>query len=141
VGDIHGQYYDMCKMFSITGHPSQHHYLFLGDYVDRGFWGCEVGMYLFACKIRFPATFFMLRGNHETRQLTKYFGFEEECLSKYDQIVYEGFVSRFRHFRLQLWWAMRSSVSTQGCLPMSPISQPLIATTIDSWMTSHLAVL
>eukprot|EP00662_Eupelagonemidae_sp_cell21_P046870 gene46869-4075_t len=59
--------------------------LFLGDFVDRGCFGCEVVFYMASAKVRHSDSFFMLRGNHECRHLTAYFNFKAETLYKYDQ--------------------------------------------------------
>ncbi|WPK25504.1 hypothetical protein PUMCH_002821 [Australozyma saopauloensis] len=79
VGDIHGQYHDLIRIFNSCGYPPQTNYLFLGDYVDRGYKSLESILLLLCYKIKYPENFFMLRGNHESANITKIYGFYDEC--------------------------------------------------------------
>ena len=80
VGDIHGQYYDLVHMLNKAGDPLTINYLFLGDYVDRGIFGLECVMLLLAIKINYPKKFILLRGNHESRNMTESFTFRNEII-------------------------------------------------------------
>jgi diadenosine tetraphosphatase ApaH/serine/threonine PP2A family protein phosphatase len=80
-GDIHGQLYDLFQLFD-TALPNTTHFLFLGDYVDRGGFSLETLLYLLIHKIASPDTFFMLRGNHECRAISREYGFYAECCDR-----------------------------------------------------------
>jgi serine/threonine-protein phosphatase 4 catalytic subunit len=69
-GDIHGQFYDLVELFRVGGECPQTNYIFMGDFVDRGFYSVETFLLLLALKVRYPDRMTMIRGNHESRQIT-----------------------------------------------------------------------
>eukprot|EP00871_Galdieria_phlegrea_P002642 jgi/Galph1/3379/GphlegSOOS_G2008.1 len=83
VGDVHGQFYDLLELFKVGGDPPRTNYIFLGDFVDRGYNSVETLLLLLALKVRFPDRVTLIRGNHESRQVTQVYGFYEECVRKY----------------------------------------------------------
>ncbi|CCW70762.1 unnamed protein product [Phytomonas sp. Hart1] len=95
VGDLHGQFYDLLSLFELGGDPALQKYIFLGDYVDRGYFGVEIILLLMCYKIRYPRTMVILRGNHESRHLTAYFNFKREVEYKYSRTLYNEIVSTF----------------------------------------------
>ncbi|KAH8364100.1 hypothetical protein KR084_002516 [Drosophila pseudotakahashii] len=82
-GDIHGQFYDLKELLKVAGQVPEKNFLFMGDFVDRGHFSLETFLLLLALKVRYPDRIALIRGNHESRQITQVYGFYDECMNKF----------------------------------------------------------
>lgn len=83
VGKIHGHFHDLLEIFERGGQIPDTRYVFLGNFIDRGYCSVETIHLLFCLKLKYPNCITILRGQHETRQASRIYGFYDETLKKY----------------------------------------------------------
>lgn len=119
-GDTHGQYYDVLNIFEINGMPDKSNpYLFNGDFVDRGSFSVEVILTYLLFKLMDPECIYLTRGNHETKNMNRIYGFEGEVKAKYDDKIFQLFLEVFEWLPLAAVVGGKVFV-THGGLPVDP---------------------
>lgn len=122
-GDTHGQFYDVLNIFKINGYPSASNpYLFNGDFVDRGSFSVEVILTYLLFKFACPDGIYLLRGNHETKNMNKIYGFEGEVKHKYDDKIFDLFLEVFCHLPLAAVIENKVFVTHGGLPTERPVS-------------------
>lgn len=91
VGDIHGQFYDLLRIFDVVGRPPKESFVFLGNYVDYGPQCVETVTLLLIYKILYPEKIVILRGNHECPEVNENCGFRDECTRRYSPRLWNIF--------------------------------------------------
>lgn len=119
VGDVHGQYSDLIRLFEMCGFPPSANYLFLGDYVDRGKQSLETILLLLCYKIKYPENFFLLRGNHECANVTRGLSLADTIVpSAHSTTVYGFYDECKRRCNIKTW---RTFIDVFNCLPIAAV--------------------
>ena len=101
VGDLHGNFIDLIRIFRMFGMPPQTRYIFLGDYVDRGEYSVEVITLLFALFVKYPDDVVLLRGNHEVNEICSSYGFKTSIEEQFGNTgMFHIFVDAFNYLSL-----------------------------------------
>ncbi|KAF8904494.1 phosphoprotein phosphatase [Gymnopilus junonius] len=121
IGDVHGQFYDVLHLLSLTGPPTEKHYLLMnGDLVDRGSWSIEVILLAFSYKWLYPKYMYINRGNHEAKDMNRTYGFEGEAKHKHGEQSYKLFAHVFTTLPLATLVSATKPPATKDGAILSP---------------------
>lgn len=95
VGDVQGQYYDLVKILASCGSPQTTRYLFLGNYIGNGGFNLECVILLFAAKVAYPQSVYLLRGSNESKLMADVLHLGDECQQKYSKALFPLLLSAF----------------------------------------------
>lgn len=123
VGDVHGQYSDLIRLFEMCGFPPSSNYLFLGDYVDRGKQSLETILLLLCYKVKYPENFFLLRGNHECANVTRgiprcHLLYQPRLSHHRISLVYGFYDECKRRCNIKIW---KTFIDVFNCLPIAAV--------------------
>lgn len=141
-GDIHGQFHDLMELFRNGGEAPDTNYLFMGDYVDRGYHSVETASLLVALKVRYPERITILRGNHESRQITQVYVAKTRRTRRSDRHVGTNDRTRFRGSDVDVEPSDRSMWRANGCRiayarsAWSHSTEGFVARSLHSWRMS-----
>ena len=97
-GDIRGKFHDLVKLFQISGEVPETRYVFLGGYVNRGYRSVETFTLLLLLKLKYPGCLTLLRGNHEAKDISQFYGLYDEVSKKYgNTCVWKFFTEVFQY--------------------------------------------
>ncbi|CAL1163417.1 unnamed protein product [Cladocopium goreaui] len=95
VGNIHGHFEQLLKLFEQFGTPDKRRYLFLGGYVNKGPRSLDTTCLLFLYKAQQPENLLLLRSNHEEGQMSRIYGFYDECKKRHSVHLWKNFCRTF----------------------------------------------
>ena len=93
--DNHGQFDDLLEIFDVGGEVPETNFIFIVDFVDRGYNSVETFIYLLTLKIKYPERITLLNGNHESRQITQAFGFMKNVKENMEVLMFGECVQIF----------------------------------------------
>ncbi len=96
VGDLHGELDSILGVQKLFQKYTNHTFIFLGDYADRGPAQIETVNLVFAIALSEPQRVILLRGNHESDEIARHYGFYHEVTRKFSSDLYSKYMEVYR---------------------------------------------